>query len=438
MTDQPQLSDRELEILELIAHGASNKEIATRLHISTNTVKVHLRNIYAKLEVNSRTEAALYAVRNNIVDVGQIDHELNGVLGDQSRDAGAGISDAGRSIARKATTWRISLALVVILGVAIIGMLYLLAREGVRDGTERLDVEAERWQVLADLPTARSGLAVAVFENEIYAIGGETKDGVVDLTQRYNPVSNVWMDLTSKPTKVADVNAATIGGYIYVPGGRLQSGLPTNVLEVYNLRDDTWEQRTSLPIALSAYALLAHEGQLYLFGGIGEDSYLSTVFTYDPSENTWVQIDGMPEPRAYAGAAIAGGGIYIIGGHNGERALSSNLMFIPMFGEGEKLVWNSPAPLPEERFASGVASVADVIHIIGGKGEKNNGVGYKYIAQLDEWQEFPSPFSGEWSNLGLSSVGTQLYAIGGLLDNEAITNTFEYKALYSILFPIVQ
>ncbi len=62
-----ELSDRELEILRLVATGASNKEIAQQLVISANTVKVHLRNIFAKIGATSRTEAALYAVRAGLV-----------------------------------------------------------------------------------------------------------------------------------------------------------------------------------------------------------------------------------------------------------------------------------------------------------------------------------------------------------------------------------
>jgi len=69
------LSDREKEILELLAGGVGNKEIATRLVISTNTVKVHLRNIYAKLGVSSRTEAVMFAIRNHLVLVDGIDVE---------------------------------------------------------------------------------------------------------------------------------------------------------------------------------------------------------------------------------------------------------------------------------------------------------------------------------------------------------------------------
>ena len=51
------LSEREIEILQLIAEGLTNQEIATRLYLSLNTVKVHTRNIYGKLGVNNRTQA---------------------------------------------------------------------------------------------------------------------------------------------------------------------------------------------------------------------------------------------------------------------------------------------------------------------------------------------------------------------------------------------
>lgn len=57
------VSEREREVLILLAHGLSNKEIAQRLYLSVRTVEGHLANIYDKLGVHSRTEAALYAVR---------------------------------------------------------------------------------------------------------------------------------------------------------------------------------------------------------------------------------------------------------------------------------------------------------------------------------------------------------------------------------------
>src|SRR5687768_8371466 len=65
--DSSQISDREREILRLVATGATNQQIAYQLNISINTVKVHLRNIFGKIGVTSRTEATLYAVRNGLV-----------------------------------------------------------------------------------------------------------------------------------------------------------------------------------------------------------------------------------------------------------------------------------------------------------------------------------------------------------------------------------
>jgi LuxR family maltose regulon positive regulatory protein len=55
------LSDREIEVLQLIAQGLTNREIATRLFLSVNTVKAHSRNIYGKLGAHSRTQAVARA-----------------------------------------------------------------------------------------------------------------------------------------------------------------------------------------------------------------------------------------------------------------------------------------------------------------------------------------------------------------------------------------
>jgi LuxR family maltose regulon positive regulatory protein len=55
------LSRRELEVIPLLAEGLSNLEVARRLHISMDTVKVHLRHIYQKLGVNNRSQAAIRA-----------------------------------------------------------------------------------------------------------------------------------------------------------------------------------------------------------------------------------------------------------------------------------------------------------------------------------------------------------------------------------------
>ncbi|HMF82482.1 MAG TPA: response regulator transcription factor [Acidimicrobiia bacterium] len=65
----PSLTDRELDVLKLVAKGLSNREISEELYISENTVKNHVRNILEKLHLHSRMEAVVYAMREKLLDV---------------------------------------------------------------------------------------------------------------------------------------------------------------------------------------------------------------------------------------------------------------------------------------------------------------------------------------------------------------------------------
>lgn len=65
----PKLTDRELEVLRLVAQGKSNREIAGDLFISENTVKNHVRNILEKLHLHTRMEAVMYAVREKLLEI---------------------------------------------------------------------------------------------------------------------------------------------------------------------------------------------------------------------------------------------------------------------------------------------------------------------------------------------------------------------------------
>jgi DNA-binding NarL/FixJ family response regulator len=72
-----ELTSRELEVVRLVGAGRANKEIATELRISERTARTHVSNILVKLGLSSRTQAALWAVREGLVDVG----------GDRERDS---------------------------------------------------------------------------------------------------------------------------------------------------------------------------------------------------------------------------------------------------------------------------------------------------------------------------------------------------------------
>jgi len=69
--DKPLLSDREKQVVQLVAQGYHNREIGQRLFISEQTVKNHLHNIFDKLGVSDRLELALYAIHHRLIE-----HEL--------------------------------------------------------------------------------------------------------------------------------------------------------------------------------------------------------------------------------------------------------------------------------------------------------------------------------------------------------------------------
>ncbi|MCW2543188.1 MAG: two component transcriptional regulator, LuxR family [Frankiales bacterium] len=65
----PRLTEREMDVLKLVAKGLNNRDIAKELFISENTVKNHIRNILEKLQLHSRMEAVVYAVREKLLEI---------------------------------------------------------------------------------------------------------------------------------------------------------------------------------------------------------------------------------------------------------------------------------------------------------------------------------------------------------------------------------
>jgi len=423
-----ELTEREREILRLLATGASNKDIARHLFISSNTVKVHLRNIFAKIGMTSRTEAAVYAIRQGLTQAADLP-----ATAPATQELPIAIPAPLEKKNKPHSLWIAALVTVLLVGVVTLVVTTYRSPPTIAVASPA-PAAPQRWQELADLPTARSGLAVAVYENQIYAIGGEMAQGVTGVMEQYDVATDTWITLTSKPVPVADVNAAVIGGKIYIPGGRLASGGMTDVLESYDPRRGQWERCTPLPVALSGYALVAFEGQLYIFGGWDGQKFLASVYEYDPGQDKWIERMPMPTARGFAGAAIAGGSIYVIGGYDGKEALTINEEYLP-----ERDTWSRRAPLPDGRYVMGVASIAEFIYVVGGEGETGSSLlPLQYFPQQDRWQEFEGPLSENWSHLGVVPTGTHLYILGGRLGGISTAQNLSYQAIYTIIIPIIK
>ena len=465
-----ELSERELDILRLVATGASNKEIAQKLFISPNTVKVHLRNIFTKVGVLSRTEAAMYAVHMGLVpgnspSVGQAVSLSNpdslSPIEQTDRLPVSTIfpNEQAESLPKKSGKTRLWLALGLLLLLLVLtgaGIAWL-ARTPRLTPTQAAQPTAlpvliqatptslPRWQGLPALGTARSGLAVAAYDGALYAIGGETVQGVSGLLEAYDPAAQAWAERLAKPLPAADIQAAVLGGKIYVPGGRLADGKLTDALEIYDPLEDTWERGPDLPYPVSGYALAAFEGKLYLFGGWDGTKVLQTVIEYDPSQSAWGERTPMPTGRAYGAAAAAGGKIYVVGGFDGESALAVVEAYTPNLDEGASSPWSAAPPLPEGRYGMGAASIADTLLIIGGiisppgaSLAEEAPAAYQFFPSQSAWAAVEPPGEQPWTGLAAAPLEQYVYALGGKLSGETSAQVQAYQAVYTVLIPIVR
>jgi DNA-binding CsgD family transcriptional regulator len=443
-----ELSERELEVLTLVATGASNKEIAQKLFISANTVKVHIRNIFAKVGVSSRTEAMLWMLKNNpaLPHPDSIPPSSGQVENSQTLYP-IPISVAEPKQKTKPPAGRIFiLAVLLVLSVVsmAIGGPTLLASVApvTAVGTDAPVVtpSVSRWRAVTSLPSPRSGFAVAAYENSFYLISGEGEEGITGLVERYNFTNSTYETIATKPVPVADAGAVVIGGEIYVPGGRLASGLPTATLEVYNPRQNRWFKRASLPAALSGYALAAFEGRLYVFGGWDGEAYRDSVYLYEPAADTWKEVTAMPTARAFAGAAAVGGKIHVVGGFDGNGALDVNEVYIPEQETLGQNPWSIANAMPDSRYAMGITNVADFIQVVGGEGGRERGeffAAISYSVSEDEWLLLEAPRGRLGSYLGAGAFGGEIYVFGGKVDDQVVDQNLVYQFLYTLSIPVI-
>jgi DNA-binding CsgD family transcriptional regulator len=448
MVDNHELSERELEILKLVATGASNKEIAQRLYISLNTVKVHLKKIFSKIGVVSRTEAAMYAVQagliSSIPSISEITDQSNVVKEEINLES----PDLGyKSLPRKpaaVVSFRVMIIFLIFISI-LISLWVVFYRNPNLNLNEPLPTSTAlpRWQRKAEMPTARFGLAGAAFENQIYAIAGDTARGLTGVVEIYNPESDTWVEKASKPVPVSDIGAVVIGGRIYVPGGRLADGTMTDILEIYNPREDKWERGASIPVSLSAYAIAAYEGKLYLFGGWDGSSYLNRTFEYDPGLDRWSERSQLPGARSAAGAAVASEKIFIMGGYDGKTAMGSNLIYSPEMDTGKGSAWQKGSTLPEGSYAMGLAGIADKIYIVGGNRyiavqNANTGSSYEYSPFENNFRLLENPELKSWTSLTLVPNRTFIYALGGKINNTPVAQNFSFQVVYTLALPVVR
>jgi DNA-binding CsgD family transcriptional regulator len=435
--EQRPLSEREMEVIRLVAEGATNRQIARELVISINTVKIHLRSIFEKLNVQSRTEAALYAVREGWVAVAPPTVEAEAVAEAVEEEPVERIS-----LAKRITFVVAALLVFVVAFFPQTGVTAPFSKVS-NDFTNRpaareqsaVRFEISRWVNRAQMPTSRERLAVVAHEDKIYTIAGDTPGGVTDVVEIYSPDDNIWAIGTSKPTPVSNVAAAVVDGLIYVPGGYNAAGEVVTTTEVYDPAHDIWDTRAPLPAPLCAYAMAAVDGKLFVFGGWEGDSYVASVYEYDPQEDSWTARTAMSTARGFAAAGVVEGKVYVVGGYDGTTEFALCEEYDPAKDDGTGVPWTIKAPMSVGRGGLGVAVVAENLYAVGGGWQSYLVYNERYSPDTNTWANFETPITAEWRNLGVAATETKIYAIGGY-SGDYLSDNQEYQALFHLYLPI--
>ncbi|PDV98856.1 helix-turn-helix domain-containing protein [Candidatus Chloroploca asiatica] len=383
MTNDIQISEREREILRLVATGATNQQIALQLNISINTVKVHLRNIFGKIGVVSRTEATVYAIRNGLVSAThsdapefllEVDVPQPQILAepvttvtplevdpaspvdaprlesepdlapvtpvfavtspqvtpiDELAEANS-VASAPRTIPRSTNLGVLvgTLVLVVVLG--LVGFVVWSGRN---------IAEPSAPVVATDLPGS----------------AGTMQQGSHERWITHAPLP--------RPRHNLALAAYDVDGRIYAIGG-MQDDQPLALLDRYDPQTGLWVSLVDKPTAVTEIDAIVLRGKIYVPGGETVGGAVSNVLeAYNPREQQWEVLSSLPEPRSRYALTVWEGRIYVIGGWNGQRLVEDVFIYDP-----EQDSWSRGVSLPSGRQHANATTLAGQIYLVGGEG----------------------------------------------------------------------
>lgn len=428
---------RELEILALLAEGLSNDEIAARLSISPNTVKVHLRNIFEKMGVQSRTEATMEAVRKGWIVVPGL--ETPPV---PDGDEGGEASIAWPPMTTYWRPWRIA-ALAGVFALALCLVFWPNRRPaaapshaasfttdaGVDRTVPQPRQETPRWTQRAAMPTSRSRAASAVIDGRLYVVGGETISGDTDAMEMYDPNFDTWQVLPPRPVAARNASAAALDGKFYVAGG-CNGDLPLASVHVFDPDSQGWDEVASLPAPACALTLVAAGERLYAFGGWDGAKALDAAYVYDPGTDVWRPIASLPAARAMASAVWLRDRIYLIGGHDGAEQRAEMWVYDPADD-----TWQPAPSLVEPRAGLAVGAEGTSIYVIGGGAGDQPSLHERFDVSTQTWSTIDSPRTGPWHHAVGAIIGPNLHVVGGW-GGDFLDAHETYQASHLLFLPI--
>jgi DNA-binding CsgD family transcriptional regulator len=439
--DSSQISEREREILRLVAMGATNQQIAHQLNISINTVKVHLRNIFGKINVASRTEATVYAIQQGLVS---IDVEQTSPIApvtptapNASSAPATVLEPASEPLTTPSEPPAPSTSAVQVNEAPAVDARVpeastqeppaqaqpVQAQPVEAQPVQVQSVEAQPAQIQPVQAQTTSAQPIPARQPNLLPIVAIALLIIVGLlvyillnrptntpppTPSNTPIAqpNNWRQRTQLPSVRYDFGATTYDNKLYVIGGQNAQG-SSSAIERYDPNTNTWVSLTDKPTAASHVQAAVVRGIIYVPGGERSDgSVLDTLEAYDPRTQRWEQLPPLPEPRSRYALASEEGRLYLFGGWDGSTYRNEVFIYDP-----DSKTWRTGAVMPTPRRHAGAAAVEGRIYVIGG--ENDTGalrVNERYdpnIGEQGQWQSV-APLPTVMAQPAETSIGSNV------------------------------
>ena len=403
------LSEREREILQLVATGATNQQIAGELDIALNTVKVHLRNIFAKINVSSRTEASLYALRAGLLEENQaVVQPFQKELVEEERDivqeepVTASPAETEMSVILQQpetpenpeTPETLETPETQAPRQAETPVMTEATQAGSDTVTTPPATTAEQVPAVAQTPAhppwhrfpimwvfilllVVTGIAVGVAVYVVasstpsqQAIGtslpasSTTPSQAQTVSSSSSARTSAWQTLATMSTPRTNFGLGSYDRKIYLIGGETTDGV-SDLVERYNPASNSWVQLAPLSTPVADIQVVEIGSRLYVAGGRLASGNISKQFiAYDPNRDQWSSLPDLPAPRSQYAAVTMNGKYYLFGGWDGTAYRADIWVFDP-----DTQTWDDTAqtPMPEARGRMSVSIVGETIHLLGGQ-----------------------------------------------------------------------